>query len=209
MKTMADIRKMIEFNTPQEDEFKSFIQTNVTENINHARHIETEIHTFTGIYMAVVAGVLAFNFSGRETTFAIIVHVIILCGGLLAMALLGRWYTAFDTHMANADFLSFIENELVFGRMDVKEAVALWAVYTDAYKKAVESRELKPKDKALEALPPDKLEDYKAVPAFFAFGIPKRNAKGPRTRDFVMGFHGVILISIMIILVKDLYGILI
>ena len=49
MKTMADIRKMIEFNTPQEDEFKSFIQTNVTENLNHARHIETEIHTFTGI----------------------------------------------------------------------------------------------------------------------------------------------------------------
>lgn len=206
---MADIRKMIEFNTPQEDEFKSFVQTNVTENLNHARHIETEIHTFTGIYMAVVAGVLAFNFSGRETTFAIIVHMIILCGGLLAMMLLGRWYTAFDTHMASAEFLSFLENEMVLGRMDIKRAIALWAEFREAYKVAVEGGALKPKDEAIATLPEEVQKDYNAIPAFFAFGIPKKNAKGPRTRDFVMGFHGVILVSILIILVKDLYGILI
>ena len=41
----------------------AFLQGCMTENLNHARHIETEIHTFTGIYMAVVAGVLGFGFS--------------------------------------------------------------------------------------------------------------------------------------------------
>ncbi|MBR3183163.1 MAG: hypothetical protein IKF61_02275, partial [Firmicutes bacterium] len=71
--------KNVVFNTPDDEEFKAFISENITENLNHARHVETEIHTFTGIYMAVVAGVLAFDFSGRHgVAFGVLVHMILL-----------------------------------------------------------------------------------------------------------------------------------
>ena len=75
----------------------AFLQGCMTENLNHARHMETEIHTFTGIYMAVVAGVLGFGFSiskdwlsdiDAEGTSGLIVNILpilmygILLGGL-------------------------------------------------------------------------------------------------------------------------------
>ena len=41
--------KNVVFNTPDDEEFKAFISENITENLNHARHVETEIHNFFDI----------------------------------------------------------------------------------------------------------------------------------------------------------------
>ena len=48
-----EINEIIQNYNINEDDFRAFIDQNITENLNHARHVETEIHTFTGIYMAL------------------------------------------------------------------------------------------------------------------------------------------------------------
>ena len=199
-------KELQEFNNIQTEELESFIEQNISENLNHARHVETEIHTFTGIYMAVVAGVLAFNFTGKDSSsFSVIVHFILLGGGLLAMFLLNRWYTAFDVFMAHAEGLSFIKENMILGKITSEEAIEVWKKFTAAISEAVENREPRPQKAAFAALDEKYQEARKAVPGFFAFKIPKRGGKGPSTRDFIFGFHGVILIAVAIILISDLY----
>ena len=201
-----EINEIIQNYNINEDDFRAFIDQNITENLNHARHVETEIHTFTGIYMAVVAGVLAFNFTGREgSSFSVIVHIILLGGGLLAMFLLNRWYTAFDVFMAHAEGLCFIKEQMVLGCMTPAEAVKVWRTFNTALNKAVEDREQKPKEAAFAALDEKYIKAREAGFRLFAFKIPTKGGKGPSTRDFIFGFHGVILISVAIILISDIY----
>ncbi|MBR6473683.1 MAG: hypothetical protein IKS99_08190 [Firmicutes bacterium] len=207
---MADT-KVKEISLPLEDEFRSFIESNISENLNHARHVETEIHTFTGIYMAVVAGVLAFDFTGKlGTSFGLIVHSVILGGGLLAILLLSRWYLAFDTFMAYAECLSYLEENLLMGRMDVNSAETMWNDFVAAFGQAVVDGEEKPKNSAFKAILGEENGEacYSSAGRLFAFDIPKKSKNSPRTRDFVFGFHGVILIAIGIILVRDLYNVI-
>ena len=203
--------KIKEISLPQEDEFRSFINSNITENINHARHVETEIHTFTGIYMAVVAGVLAFDFTGKMgMSFGLIVHSVILLGGLLAMLLLTRWYLAFDTFMASAECLSYLEESMLLGKMTVTQALDKWHSFTKAFKEAAEAGESKPKNAAFSKIldTEEEQNNYSSGDRLFAFSIPKRSQNAPRTRDFIFGFHVVIMISVGIILVKDLYSVI-
>ena len=192
--------KNVVFNTPDDEEFKAFISENITENLNHARHVETEIHTFTGIYMAVVAGVLAFDFSGRHgVAFGVLVHMILLVGGFLAVLLLNRWYTAFDTFMASAECLSYLKEKLLMGEMDTKGAVTFWRAFTARYEKAIKDGEATRK-KGNKA----KYKEYKSSDRLFAFNIPRRGQV--RTREYVFGFHIIILTSVAVIIFRDLYG---
>ena len=225
---MTEIKDVL-FNTPSDEEFKSLISENITENLNHARHIETEIHTFTGIYMAVVAGVMAFDFSGKQGVgFGVMVHFILLCGGLLAIFLLNRWYTGFDTHMASAECLSYLREKLVMDEMSPGEALRLWREFADEYrliaapgeerydeaeqlvakyKKKKNGKRPKPKEVAIGEIIKLRDANYKTSDRLFAFSIPNRSFIS--TRDYVYGFHGVILLSITIIIIKDLYGMIV
>ena len=200
---------------------------NITENINHARHIETEIHTFTGIYMAVVAGVLAFDFSGRQGIgFGVMVHLVVLCGGLLAIMLLNRWYAGFDTHLASAECLSLLKEKLISEEITASEAVTVWRQFAAEYRmvaapKKEQAEEVeKLIEKYKEGSKPPKIKKiafgevieprfgkYSSSDRLFAFSIPNKSFLS--TRDYVYGFHGVILISIAIIIVKDLYSMII
>ena len=209
---MKDLKTVIEFNTPDDEELKSFISENITENLNHARHVETEIHTFTGIYMAVVAGVLAFDFSGRHgVAFGVMVHMILLLGGFLAILLLNRWYTGFDTFMASAECLSYLKEMLILNGMNSNEALALWSVFTESYNDAVKNgkvtKDKSAKDLAFESVfGEDGYKNYKVTDRLFAFKVPKSGKA--RTRDYVYGFHIIILASVAIIIFRDLYGLL-
>ncbi len=202
--------KNVVFNTPDDEEFKAFISENITENLNHARHVETEIHTFTGIYMAVVAGVLAFDFSGRHgVAFGVLVHMILLVGGFLAVLLLNRWYTAFDTFMASAECLSYLKEKLLLGEMDTKGALRFWKAFTGRYSDAIKNGEATRKkgEKAIAfeaVLGEEAYKEYKSSDRLFAFSIPRRGQT--RTREYVFGFHIIILASVAVIIFRDLYG---
>ena len=206
---MAELKNVV-FNTPDDEEFKAFVSENITENLNHARHVETEIHTFTGIYMAVVAGVLAFDFSGRHgVAFGVLVHMILLVGGFLAVLLLNRWYTAFDTFMASAECLSYLKEKLLLGEMDTRGALEFWRAFTARYSEAIKNGEATRKKGnkaiALEAvLGEEKYKEYKSSDRLFAFNIPRKGQA--RTREYVFGFHIIILASVAVIIFRDLYG---
>lgn len=192
-----------------EEELKSYIDSNISENINHARHVEGEIHTFTGIYMAVVAGVLAFNFSGRDgSTFQLWLHLVILLGGVLALFLLNRWYAAFDTFMAYAECLSFIKEKLILGKLKPGEAVKAWDRFPPAYEEAfLDYRVKNPKKKVMTEIFGEEAKEYDSKGRLFAYSIPR--AKGSlRTRNFIFGFHGVILLAVVLIVVMDLHSLI-
>lgn len=215
---MSEIRDVL-FNTPNDEEFKAFLSENITENLNHARHVETEIHTFTGIYMAVVAGVLAFDFSGRQgVAFGVVVHLILLLGGMLAILLLNRWYTGFDTFMASAECLSYLKERLIAEKVTPGEAVDIWRAFSKRYREIVKNGErrpdpnkkgkyLKTKQIAIDDVIKPIDDSYNTADRLFAFSVP--NSSSISTRDYVYGFHIVILISVAIIIIKDLYGIVI
>ncbi len=206
---MEDLNNVV-INTSDDEEFRSFVSENIVENLNHARHVETEIHTFTGIYMAVVAGVLAFDFSGRHGVgFGVVVHLILLFGGFLAVLLLLRWYTAFDTFMASAEWLSYLKEKLLMGELDTKGAVELWRAFTARYAESIKNgeatRKKGDKDIAFEAvLGEEKYKKYKSADRLFAFKIPRRGQA--KTREYVFGFHIIILASVAVIIFMDLYG---
>lgn len=196
------------FDLTAEDEFRAYIQTNISENLNHARHVETEIHTFTGIYMAVVAGVLAFDFSRQGELVGVLVHVILLFGGLIAIYLLDRWYTAFDTFMAYASCLGLLEQKMLVGKMSIKTAVTRWNEYTEALKAAIEKGEAKPAKVAMGVFTPEEQSRVNCGASMFAYDIPRKHKGRVRTRNFIFMFHSVILLSILLIVVTDLYGLL-
>ena len=208
---MEELNNVV-FNTPDDEEFKAFISENISENLNHARHVETEIHTFTGIYMAVVAGVLAFDFTGRHgVAFGVLVHMIILVGGFLAVLLLNRWYTGFDTFMASAEVLSYLKEKLLLREMDTDEVLTFWRTFTERYREAVKNgeatRKKGEKSIALEAvLGEEKYKEYNSGDRLFAFDIPRRGQA--RTREYVYGFHIVVLAAVAIIIFRDLYSLI-
>ena len=80
-----------------------YLQHCVTENLNHARHVENERLTFTSIYIAMVIGAVAAVFAMDERTVAIIVAGFLMVFGLMAMLLNMRWQGVFDDHIHAAE----------------------------------------------------------------------------------------------------------
>ncbi len=81
--------------------YLDFLLECMKENLAHARHVESEIHAFSGIYMAIVAGFMAFAYtkSGDEASLELLVlNIVIIIGGIIAFCLLHRWYGVFDHH---------------------------------------------------------------------------------------------------------------
>ncbi len=80
-----------------------FLIACMSENLEHARHVENERLTFNSIYMAMVAGVLAFVYSlDAPKGFAIGITALMIVLGLLAIMLTMRWDQTFDQHIEYA-----------------------------------------------------------------------------------------------------------
>lgn len=75
----------------------------ISENLNHARHVENERLTFTSIYIAMVIGAVAVVFGLDDRRIAVIVSVVLALFGLMAMLLNMRWQGVFDDHIHMAE----------------------------------------------------------------------------------------------------------
>ena len=167
----------------------AFLQGCMTENLNHARHIETEIHTFTGIYMAVVAGVLGFGFSinsdglsGEEVTISpsfwinllpIVMYIILILGGNLAVSLLSRWYDAFDRHMVYAEKSYYMAEALLLRDKNPEDVIKMW-------------------DWSL-----DELAALADLDPIFAFKHPKKPGV-KSTRSMILKFFNTIIVLLVV-----------
>ena len=169
----------------------AFLQGCMTENLNHARHIETEIHTFTGIYMAVVAGVLGFGFSISKDWLSDIVNIlpilmygILLGGGWISLNLLNRWYEAFDRHMVYAEKAYYMLEALLMRGKEVSDVVEIWNWSKD------------------------ELAELADLDPIFAFNHPKK-PKVISTRKLVKGFHMVIFVVMLIVFISSLISVIV
>lgn len=80
----------------------NYLQHCVSENLNHARHVENERLTFTSIYIAMVIGAVAVVF-GLENNYVAFVLCLALFGfSLMAFYLNARWQGVFEEHMSKA-----------------------------------------------------------------------------------------------------------
>ncbi len=70
----------------------------MTENLEHARHVENERLTFNSIFLALAAGALAF--AGAFNSFvAFCIYFSLTMAGFLSMILTARWNNAFNRHL--------------------------------------------------------------------------------------------------------------
>ena len=86
---------------PLDQDQIAFLQACMEQNLEHARHVENERLTFNSIFMALVAGVLAFVYSieSRFEFFAVMVTLLLMIVGFIAMQLTRRWDNTFDRHI--------------------------------------------------------------------------------------------------------------
>lgn len=79
-----------------------FLQSCMSENLNHARHVENERLTFNTVFLALVAGVLAFCGEIENQKAVFYVYLAITLAGFLSILLTIRWNNAFDRHQTYA-----------------------------------------------------------------------------------------------------------
>lgn len=80
-----------------------YLQHCVSENLNHARHVENERLTFTSIYIAMAIGAVAAIFAMDDQIVAAILATVLAVFGFLAMLLNMRWQGVFDDHIHAAE----------------------------------------------------------------------------------------------------------
>ncbi|MBR5390571.1 MAG: hypothetical protein IK141_04660 [Clostridia bacterium] len=69
-----------------------------SENLAHARHVEMERLTFMSIYMAVVAGALAFVYGVGNNVIRIGITALLIVVGIITLLLTKRWREAFQEY---------------------------------------------------------------------------------------------------------------
>ena len=79
-----------------------YLKHSVSENLNHARHVENERLTFTSIYIAMVIGAVAVVFGLESNWIAAGVAAILTVFGIVSFNLNDRWQGVFDDHMSKA-----------------------------------------------------------------------------------------------------------
>lgn len=80
----------------------AYLQHCVSENLNHARHVENERLTFTSIYIAMIIGAVAVVFGLENNVIAAIVSGLLAAFGFMSAQLNERWQGVFDDHMKKA-----------------------------------------------------------------------------------------------------------
>lgn len=78
----------------------AYLQHCVSENLNHARHVENERLTFTSIYIAMVIGAVAVVFGLENNWVAFAVSLLLTVFAVMAFVLNCRWQGIFDKHKA-------------------------------------------------------------------------------------------------------------
>ncbi|MBQ8975597.1 MAG: hypothetical protein IJ072_07765 [Oscillospiraceae bacterium] len=78
-----------------------FLVACMQENLEHARHVENERLTFMSIYMAVVAGALAFV-NEQPHIIRIGLTLLLIAVGIITLVLTKRWKDVFNELMNNA-----------------------------------------------------------------------------------------------------------
>ena len=81
----------------------AYLQHCVSENLNHARHVENERLTFTSIYIAMVIGAVAVVFGLDNQRIAAVVALFLVVFALLSALLNMRWQGVFDDHIHMAE----------------------------------------------------------------------------------------------------------
>lgn len=79
-----------------------FFMTCLSENLAHARHVEMERLTFMSIYMAVVAGALAFVYGIGNGVIRIGMTALLIVIGVITLLLTKRWRDAFNEYKEEA-----------------------------------------------------------------------------------------------------------
>lgn len=91
-----------------------FLQNCMIENLNHARHAENERLTFNSIFLALVAGALAFA-SSFPAHIAFFIYLAITMAGFLSMLLTARWNNTFQRHVYYAQQCYKLVHRDLFG----------------------------------------------------------------------------------------------
>ena len=91
-----------------------FLQNCMIENLNHARHAENERLTFNSIFLALVAGALAFT-SSLPAHIAFFIYLAITMAGFLSMLLTARWNNTFQRHVYYAQQCYKLVHRDLFG----------------------------------------------------------------------------------------------
>lgn len=92
----------------------NFLQNCMIENLNHARHAENERLTFNSIFLALVAGALAFA-SAFPARIAFFIYIAITMAGFLSMLLTARWNNTFARHIYFAQQCYKLVHKDLFG----------------------------------------------------------------------------------------------
>jgi len=79
-----------------------YLQHCVSENLNHARHVENERLTFTSLYIAMFVGAVAVVFGLENNYVAVLVSLALFGFSLMALELNARWQGVFDDHSRKA-----------------------------------------------------------------------------------------------------------
>ncbi|MBQ4370758.1 MAG: hypothetical protein II784_07120 [Oscillospiraceae bacterium] len=171
-------------------ELFTFLSDCMKENLNHARHVENEIHAFTGVYMAVVAGLLAFNLSSSDADMRFALYIVMLFAGAIALGLVHRWYKVLDNHTAAAQNIYYALADVhVNGKYPYTELDRLR-----------ELQSCRPEQrKALMA----KYEKDDRLKALYVFSHPRR-IDWLHTRSLVYAFHIAICIVILALFVHTI-----
>ena len=170
-----------------EKDLVPFLSDCMKENLNHARHVENEIHSFTGVYMAVVAGLLAFNFSNSDTGMTIALYVIQLIAGGIALGLIHRWYGVFDNHSRAAQNAYYT---LVDINMNGDKLPDPLRRMRELQKSSANERK-------------DLIKGYSKgddLKSMYLFSHP-RKLKWLRTRWFIYGFHIAVLVVVFVLFI--------
>ncbi len=85
------------------EELITYLQTCMTENLNHARHVENERLTFTSIYVATTIGAVAAVFALSDRWVAFCVAAALFAFSVLAYFFNKRWQKVFDRHSEEAE----------------------------------------------------------------------------------------------------------
>lgn len=76
----------------------NFLSQCLTENLEHARHAENERLTFNSIFLALVAGAMAFAGS-LDPVMSAAIYLFLTIAGFLSIMLTARWNNTFSRHM--------------------------------------------------------------------------------------------------------------
>ena len=164
-----------------------FLSDCMKENLNHARHVENEIHSFTGVYMAVVAGLLAFNFSHSDTGMTIALYVIQLIAGGIALGLIHRWYGVFDNH-SNAAQNAYYTLVDINANGETADPLRRMRQLQGCKDGSARKELIKEYAKA------------DGLTSMYLFSHP-RKVKWLRTRWFIYGFHIAVLIVVLVLFI--------